>query len=438
MRTQFSGLLCCCLLILSAPTAFAKRSTDVLVRTALSEDSSEAASAIAELRTQGPAGLEALVAANQVEIAKRLANPTLAQTVQWRRLASAIDAVSQQRDSYLSKLYWYTDIDEAKDVARASGKPILSLRLLGKLTDEFSCANSRFFRTVLYSNQEVANELRQRFVLHWQTVRAVPRITIDFGDGRKLERTITGNSIHYILDSQGRPVDGLPGLYSPAAFLEGITRAELVVKALKLKNDAERSQYLTWFHQKRLNEISVNWFKDTQAIGGTIPRGMSVTANQAGDALAVMEIAVTKAITEASMLRSMMAGPTALGRVTDEAAWNKIAALHSGAVKLDEASLGLIRKETERLFGNDKSGEVKFRSMIDKLHSTIALDTVRNEYLLHTKLHGWLAAKRGRETVDSLNEKVYAELFLTPNSDPWLGLLAPETYTALDNAGVVR
>ena len=36
------------------------------------------------------------------------------------------------------------------------GKPILSLRLLGKLTDEFSCANSRFFRTVLYPNAEVS------------------------------------------------------------------------------------------------------------------------------------------------------------------------------------------------------------------------------------------------------------------------------------------
>ena len=38
--------------------------------------------------------------------------------------------------------------------------------------------------------------------------------------------------------------------------------------------------------------------------------------------------------------------------------------------------------------------------------------------------------------VNALNERVYAELFLTPSSDPWLGLLPPDTYTALENDGV--
>ena len=35
-----------------------------------------------------------------------------------------------------------------------------------------------------------------------------------------------------------------------------------------------------------------------------------------------------------------------------------------------------------------------------------------------------------------LNKKVFAELFLTPASDPWLGLYSPETYVALDGGGV--
>ena len=75
--------------------------------------------------------------------------------------------------------------------------------MLGKLTDEFSCANSRFFRTALYANKEISDYLRDNFVLHWQSVRPVPRVTVDFGDGRKLERTITGNSAHYVLDAAG-------------------------------------------------------------------------------------------------------------------------------------------------------------------------------------------------------------------------------------------
>jgi len=63
---------------------------------------------------------------------------------------------------------------------------------------------------------------------------------------------------------------------------------------------------------------------------------------------------------------------------------------------------------------------------------------VRNEYLLHTKLLGWLSADRSRSDLDALNKKVYAELFRTPASDPWLGLFSPETYLALEGGGIVR
>src|SRR6185436_7660677 len=88
-----------------------------------------------------------------------------------------------------------------------------------KLTDEYSCANSRFFRTVLYANQGVADLLRERFVLVWVSERPVPVVTIDYGDGRVLKRTLTGNSAHYVLDPQGRVVDALHGLFDPATFV---------------------------------------------------------------------------------------------------------------------------------------------------------------------------------------------------------------------------
>ena len=212
-----------------AKSASANTSPEVLARLAVAENSSESVPAISTLRAMGPAGLRVLFDVHKDEIARHALDPSAskAATPEWQRLAAALDAVSQQRDGYISGLYWYTDIEQAKAEARKSGKPILSLRLLGKLTDEFSCANSRFFRTALYSNREVSAYLRDHFILHWKTVRPVPRVTIDYGDGRKLERTLTGNSIHYVLDAEGRPVDALPGLYGPAAFTRGL-QAEAV------------------------------------------------------------------------------------------------------------------------------------------------------------------------------------------------------------------
>ncbi len=35
--------------------------------------------------------------------------------------------------------------------------------------------------------------------------------------------------------------------------------------------------------------------------------------------------------------------------------------------------------------------------------------------------------------LDSLNERVYAELFLTPSDDPWLGLSPSSIFTAIPN-----
>src|SRR5437588_11779282 len=68
------------------------------------------------------------------------------------RMRATIDEVCQQFDCVESGLYWYTDLDAARAEARRTGRPILSLRLLGKLNQEMSCANSRYFRTILYSN----------------------------------------------------------------------------------------------------------------------------------------------------------------------------------------------------------------------------------------------------------------------------------------------
>ena len=390
------------------------------------------APALEELRAQGPAGLQSLMTEYAREINHHIANPTAAPDAQWQRISAALDAVAQQKNSYITGLYWYTDLESAKKASAASGKPILSLRLLGKLTDEFSCANSRFFRTVLYPNAEVNAALRDRFVLHWQSVRPVPTITIDFGDGRKLERTLTGNSIHYILDSQARTIDALPGLYGPKAFLRGLTTAETFFKSLAGKTDEQRNFILSLYYSQQHNKIAAAWTVDTQKIGGKAPEGFRVIAGNNGDALLISPLAITKAITEANILRAMVAAGEELGKITDEAAWKKIAELHSSDAVLDDRSISLIKHQ------NPNISERELAQLVQKFQDLIALDTVRNEYLMHSKLYTWIVKDPVRDDVDKLNEQVYAKLFLTPNSDPWLGLFSADVYTALDNGGVKK
>jgi hypothetical protein len=417
------------LVLASAQISFATEPVEALARKAVSGN----AAAIEELRSLGPAGLEALRPQYATEINAHIAYPTTPANEQWQRITAALDAVAQQKNSYVAGLYWYTDLDAAKKASKALNKPILSLRLLGKLTDEFSCANSRFFRTVLYPDDEVAAVLHDRFVLHWQSVRPVPTVTIDFGDGRKLQRTLTGNSIHYILDSEARPLDALPGLYGPRAFLRGLSDAEKLFQSLAGKNEQERAFALRFYYQEQHNKISTAWAIDTKKIGGKVPAGFKIVPGENGtEALLVSQLAMTKAITETSILRGMNLVADELGKVTDEAAWKKIAQLHPSDAQLDNSSIVLIKGQNPTLTDEE------FTRLVRKFQVLVALDTVRNEYLMHTKLYTWLRNDPARDDVEKLNKKVYDELFLTPQSDPWLGLFSSDLYTALDNGGVVK
>ena len=425
MKSKFSVLSLLLLTLVLARTSFAAE----LVDKAVSENVAESAAAIEELRNLGPAGLNELRMRYADQIKKHIDDPLLRADPEWQRITKALDTVSGQKNSYISGLYWYTDLKEAQRVATESRKPILSLRLLGKLTDELSCANSRFFRTVLYSNAEIASVLRDRFVLHWQSERPAPVITIDFGDGRKLERTITGNSIHYVLDSSGQLLEVFPGLYGPKAFLRGLADAETLFKSLNGKVDQQK----TWnYYRAQLDKINVAWYEDITKTGGKAPAGFTLHTAQDGklEAITVMPLAITKAYSEANMLRAMTGTPEALGRITDEAAWQKIAQLHASDAVLDNNSIALIRRQNPGLSKQD------FAAMLRKFQELIALDTVRNEYLMHTKLYPWLLRDPSRTDLEKFNQKVYAELFLTPRSDPWLGLLTKDAYLGIDNGGI--
>jgi hypothetical protein len=151
--------------------------------------------------------------------------------------------------------YWFTDLEAAKRQAKAEGKPILSLRLLGNLSDEYSCANSRFFRVLFYANKQINPLLRDKFVLHWSSERPVPVVTIDFGDGKKIKQTLTGNSAHYLLDDSGRPLDVLPGLYSPQEFEKWLVAGEKLAANWKAESITTREQSLQKWHKERMQAI---------------------------------------------------------------------------------------------------------------------------------------------------------------------------------------
>jgi hypothetical protein len=424
-------------------------------------DDQQAVDAWAEkLRAEGPAGLaEVLRQCDELvkvieTYAKVQADPVRPATgdpaeqlkKQLKLLHAVADQVAGQRGASVSRLYWYADLAAAREAAVESGKPILSLRMLGKLTDEYSCANSRFFRTALYANRKISDYLRENYILHWQSVRPAPRITVDFGDGRKLERTITGNSAHYVLDATGRPLEALPGLYGPKAFQAWLVRSKELADRLSLVSNREQAAtLLTEHHASRRNAIDAALEADlkthapelllTGNSGGNGDRAGNPNARQA----AVR--AVSKTAAEAPLLASILPGDEVL-QAQDDELWKRIAAAHADDARLDEASVAIIRRENPTAADAGIRAESKrlqedpLVRLLRNFEQSMALDTVKNEYLLHRKIHEWYVNQDVPRGVDAFNEKVYAELFLTPSSDPWLGLAPADAYTALERGGL--
>ncbi|MEM1355140.1 MAG: hypothetical protein AAGH88_09680 [Planctomycetota bacterium] len=412
--------------------------------------------AVADFRELGPDGFDALLRAIQPAIQQYRAGKylgSMAGTHQAEALVRLLDRVAGQRDAYTAGLYWYTDLDAAKARAQETGKPILSLRMLGNLDEEYSCANSRFFRTALYADAKLSEQLRNNFVLHWHSVRPVPVITIDMGDGRVIRRTITGNSCHIAMDATGRVMDVIPGLYGPRTFEQQITQLHELAGPLSSLGDAERDAALRAYHQRAGERLDARWAELTESheLGSTpSPLGLPAEVDEANptlpEALEAAVVARGKGMIERPVLLAIDTGHLTVvsppQQATDEF-WNHVAQAYADGATLDLASRRLIREKTisaeqaARMAWSKSRVEDPLLAMVRNFEGAIALDTARNEHLLHREIHRWFVNGEVQiDDSDALTGRVYADLFLTPDQDPWLGLVPADTYSALDAGGL--
>jgi hypothetical protein len=409
-----------------------------LTEDAISADKNISENAIKELRLQGQKGLDSLFQTYSAEIKKFM--ETGENTENWQKISYAIDGVAKQKDAYASQLFWFTDLDEAKKQAKAQNKPILTLRLLGNLDEEYSCANSRFFRSILYPNAEISKFLRENYILHWKSIRPAPRITIDFGDGRKIERTVTGNSIHYVINQDGTVIDAIAGLNSPSKFLSFLQNSKILSSSVndnKNLGDNKLSLFAPdYLIRSRTNKYTflndqINRISNQVGLNFDTGKIASRDYEEMPPAIISASLAISKMAVEIKPLKNFTADVTRYGdEQINLEQWKKIASLSKNETKLDANSLAFIKRQT-KLDGKD------FAKLIENLETYISVDTARNDFLMHPTILVWLNKGEDKD-VEKLNEKIYAKLFLTPNNDKWLGLYSPEFYTGLADNGVIK
>jgi hypothetical protein len=116
-------------------------------------------------------------------------------------------------------------------------------------------------RAVLLSNPEVASFINKEFVPVWESIRPVPKVTIDFGDGRVLKRTLQGNTVMYICLPDGRVIDALPGVYTAQDFLSEVKTTLSFLN--RHKENLETASVVNWHKNRVSSAIKSEKFRIT-------------------------------------------------------------------------------------------------------------------------------------------------------------------------------
>jgi hypothetical protein len=111
---------------------------------------------------------------------------------------------------------------------------------------------------VLFSDTQLARAINQNFEPAWETVRPVPIVRIDFGNGNVVTRTLHGNIATYVCSSDGQVVDIVPGIYTPPTYqaaLEPIRRVAVDVARLERE---PRQNRLHEYHNEEARQRRVH------------------------------------------------------------------------------------------------------------------------------------------------------------------------------------
>jgi hypothetical protein len=108
---------------------------------------------------------------------------------------------------------------------------------------------------VLFSDDLVAGFINRSFEPAWQSVRPVPLVHIDFGNGKVLTRTLNGNIATHVCTADGLVLDTVPGIYTPRAYLEKLGQFRLLANYVDQTGQENRAQGLRDYHERLVKAL---------------------------------------------------------------------------------------------------------------------------------------------------------------------------------------
>lgn len=230
---------------------------------------------------------------------------------------------------------------------------------------------------MLFSSADLASSINAAFEPVWETVRPVPIVTIDFGNGTKVTRTLHGNVATYLTDHEGTVYDILPGIYEPQEYRKQLEQFSLLFRHASqgfapkktertevLKEYTQHvSTMLKAYHERQANRLKLDQPADVLTLrflnGGKSKAGIEVTV----ELLAAGDAAKLKAASQAAASKATPP-PT---DTTKLAGWKELAE----DTKLNESIRRRAIHEKLAAMGRVKPNDIKKWLYKDVLHADL-------------------------------------------------------------------
>lgn len=108
---------------------------------------------------------------------------------------------------------------------------------------------------MLFSRPEVAAYIDRNFEAAWESIRPVPMVRIDFGNGHALTRTLHGNIATYVCTAEGDVLDILPGIYSPGTFVDRLYQFRLLANYVDQLGPGHRAERSAAYHRDQARAL---------------------------------------------------------------------------------------------------------------------------------------------------------------------------------------
>jgi hypothetical protein len=222
---------------------------------------------------------------------------------------------------------------------------------------------------VLFSQDKVANFVNRFFEPVWQSVRPVPIVRIDFGDGKVLTRTLHGNILTSVCTAEGELLDALPGIYAEDAYVDCLNQLRLLAAYVKQQPAQRRAEVVKAYHTRQ-----------AEALAKKQPREVFVEN--------LKRAALTKRAIERPIEIVLQKGGPPTAPVNA---------------------------------GQQQKTEVRLSDVDVKLWKELAEDTQLNETTRRRQIHELLASS-GMVRPDKVTKPIYKDVLHADLDDPYLGL----------------